>query len=116
MEALPEHNQESATACGGGILSVVATDHLVFGTTSNLGAYGVLGALAMLRSDASLCHSAEVEEEMHYVGIGLGLVDGGGGGPVAVCDGIPADCNAAVTLLISNITARFLDEPTTRPF
>lgn len=115
LERIPEHNQEDKTPCGGGILSVVATDVLVFGTSSNIGAYGVLGALAMLRGDPALCHDPDVEEQLHYVGAGLGLTDGGGG-VVPVCDGIPADCNAAVVRLIENIAVRFLDEPKARPF
>ncbi|MEO3386391.1 glutamate cyclase domain-containing protein [Mesorhizobium sp. CAU 1741] len=116
MAAIPGHNQEQRTPCGGGIFSTVATDILVFGTSSNIGAYGVLAALAMVRGDTSLCHDPDIEEQLHYVGVGLGLTDGGGGGVVPVCDGIPADCNAAIVRLIENIAIRYLDEPKVRPF
>lgn len=116
LQRLPDHNQEISTPCGGGILSVVETDVLVFGTSSNIGAYGVLGALALLRKDVSLCHDPDVEEQLHYVGVGLGLTDGGGGGIIPVCDGIPADCNAAIVRLVRNIVAKYLAEPKSRPF
>lgn len=116
LAAIPEHNKASTTACGGGVLSVVETDILVFATSSNIGAYAVAAALAMLRRDASLCHKAQLENDLHYIGVGLGLVDGGGNGRVALCDGIPADCNAAIVRLVENIVDRYLDAPRTRPF
>jgi hypothetical protein len=116
LAAIPDHNKAEVTACGGGVLSVVATDILVFATSSNIGAYAVCGALAMLRRDASLCHDADTEDKLHYVGLGLGLVDGGGNGRTPLCDGIPADCNAAIVCLIENIVLRYLDPPRTRPF
>jgi hypothetical protein len=113
---LPEHNQAEATPCGGGIFSALATDILMVGSTSNLATYGVLAALAMRRNDLSLCHDPDVEEQMHYVGVGLGLTDGGGGGVIADCDGIPAKANAAMVTLLNNIAARELDTPRIRPF
>jgi hypothetical protein len=116
LARLPEHNQAHATPCGGGIFSALSTDILVVGSTSNLASYGVLAALAMRRNDLSLCHDPAVEEQMHYVGVGLGLTDGGGGGVIADCDGIPAKANAAFVTLLNNIAARYLDTPRTRPF
>jgi hypothetical protein len=112
----PEHNQEDKTPCGGGIFSAVATDVLVVATTSNIGAYGVVAALALKRGDVSLCHPAEVEEGLHYVGVGLGLADGGGGGIVARCDGIPAKANAAMATLLEAVVARYLEPPRARGF
>jgi hypothetical protein len=113
---MPEHNQAAATPCGGGIYSALATDILVVGSTSNLASYGVLAALAMKRNDMSLCHDPEVEEAMHHVGVGLGLADGGGGGIIADCDGIPARANAAMVTLLNNIAGRYLDAPRQRGF
>ncbi|MGG5819481.1 glutamate cyclase domain-containing protein [Falsiroseomonas sp. HW251] len=113
---MPEHNQEAATPCGGGIYSALPTDILVIGSTSNLGSYGVMAALAMRRGDLSLCRDPEVEVALHHVGVGLGLTDGGGGGVIAECDGIPAVANAAVVTLLNNIAARELDPPRARGF
>lgn len=112
----PKHNQPDKTPCGGGIFSAVSTDILVVATTSNIGAYGVAAALAMRRGDISLCHDADVEEQLHYVGVGLGLADGGGGGIIAACDGIPAKANAAMVELIKAVVQRFLDTPRARAF
>jgi D-glutamate cyclase len=100
----------------GGIFSVVPTDVLVIGSTSNLGAYGVVAALALLRNDVTLCHSPEEEIALHHVGVGLGLSDGGGGGAIPWCDGIPAEASAAMVLLMRNIVERTLEDPLARPF
>lgn len=108
VQRLPHINQADKTPCGGGVFSTVPTTKLVVGSTSNLGAYGVCAALALLRNDISLCHSPDQEFALHHVGVGLGLTDGGGGGVIAACDGIPADANAAVVLLMRSIVERAL--------
>ena len=113
---LPEFSQKDKTPCGGGIFSAIATDHLVVASTSNLGAYGVVAALAMLKGDPALCHTADEEIALHHVGVGLGLVDGGGGGLIPWCDGIPAAANAAVVTLLANIVDRTLESPRIRTF
>ena len=100
----------------GGIFSAVPTDVLVVASSSNLGAYGVAAALALLRNDATLCHTPWEEVALHHVGVGLGLVDGGGGGAIPWCDGIPAEASAAIVLLMRNIVERTLDDPSARPF
>ena len=89
---------------------------LVTGTTSNIGAYGVIGALALLREDPTLCHTPDEEIALHHVGVGLGLVDGGGGERIPWCDGIPADASAAIVRLVLNIVERTLDPPRERKF
>ena len=89
---------------------------MVVASTSNLGAYGVAAALAMLKNNPSLCHSADEEIALHHVGVGLGLVDGGGGGLIPWCDGIPAESNAAVVTLLQNIVLRTLEAPRIRTF
>lgn len=116
LRRAPEHNQPDRTPCGGGIYSAIGTDILVTATTSNIGAYGVAAALGMLRGDLSLCHDDAAEEALHYVGVGLGLADGGGGGIIAACDGIPAAGNAAMVTLLQVIVRRFLDTPRARAF
>ena len=114
MARLPELSQEDKVE--GGIFSVVATDVLVVAGTSNLGAYGVAAALALLREDPTLCHDPAEEIALHQVGVGLGLVDGGGGGAIPWCDGIPAEASAAVVLLMRNIVERTLEAPRIRRF
>jgi len=113
---LPDHTMASTTPCGGGVFSVVPTDVLAVGTSSNIGAYGVVAALALMKRDASLCHTPEEEVALHHVGVGLGLVDGGGGDRIPWCDGIPADANAALVRLMQNIVERTLEPPRVRKF
>ena len=115
-QQLPQINQADRTPCGGGVFSVVPTTRLVVGSTSNLGAYGVCAALALLRNDLTLCHDPDEEEALHHVGVGLGLSDGGGGGIIAACDGIPSSASAALVLLMRTIVERALQPPRTRAF
>lgn len=100
---MPELHNASKTPCGGGVMSVIPTDVLVIGSTSNLGAYGVCAALAILNDDLSLCHSPQEETALHYVGVGLGMSDGGTGAVIPDCDGIPAETNAAVVRILHTI-------------
>ena len=113
---LPHINQTDKTPCGGGVFSTVPTTRLVVGSTSNLAAYGVCAALALLRGDPGLCHTPEEEVALHHLGVGLGLADGGGGGIIAATDGIPVEANAAVVLLIQAIVQRALLPATPRAF
>ncbi len=115
-EKLPQINQADKTPCHGGVFSTVPTTVTVVGSTSNLGSYGVSAALAFLRRDLALCHTPEEEEALHYVGVGLGLADGGGGGIIAACDGIPAVANAAMVLLLRTIIERALQPARARNF
>ncbi len=115
-ENWPQHAAADRTPCGGGIFSVVETDVLVVASTSNIGAYGVVGALAMLRRDPSICHTPEEEVALHYIGVGLGLADGATGRVIPWCDGIPAESNAAVVRLIRNVVEQTLLEEQERNF
>jgi hypothetical protein len=113
---LADHTMAAKTPCGGGVFSVVPTDVLAVGTSSNIGAYGVVAALALLKRDAGLCHTADEEIALHYIGVGLGLVDGGGGERIPWCDGIPADASAALVRLMQNIVQRTLEPSRQRKF
>ncbi len=109
------HNAET-TPCGGGVFSVVPTGTLVIGSTSNLGAYGVCAALAIVKQDLTLCHTFEDEVALHYVGVGLGMSDGGSGAIVAGCDGIPARTNASIVEVMRTIVELELAKPRERNF
>lgn len=113
---MPELHNAQTTPCGGGVFSVVPTGTLVIGSTSNLGAYGVCAALAIVKGDMSLCHTPQDEEALHYVGVGLGMSDGGSGAIVAGCDGIPAKTNAAVVEIMRTIAELELAAPRKRNF
>ncbi len=113
---MPEYNYKERTPCGGGVYSTVPTDVLVVATSSNIGCYGVVAALALLRGDLSLCHTPEEERELEYIGIGLGLTDGGSGRQVAAVDGVPVDDNAAIVHLMRSSVERVLQDVPERPF
>lgn len=113
---MPDYANKDKTACGGGILSVVKTDVLVVASTSNLGAYGVVAALALLRGDAALCHDPKEEAALHQIGVGLGLVDGATGARIADCDGIAAETNAAMVHLVKDIVTQTLLPERSRSF
>ncbi|MEM9683314.1 MAG: glutamate cyclase domain-containing protein, partial [Pseudomonadota bacterium] len=108
VETMPDLNKADLTPCGGGIVSAVATDVLVVATSSNLGAYGVCAALAVRRGDKTLCHTPDEEVALEYIGVGLGLTDGGTGERIAAVDGIPLHDNVAVVTLMQALVERAL--------
>ena len=113
---MPELNMKDVTVCGGGVFSVVPTDVLVVATSSNIGCYGVVAALALARGDLELCHTAEEELALIEFGAGLGLVDGGSGRAALAVDGVPAADHAAVVQLMQAIVRRALADPEDRGF
>lgn len=116
IRELPDLNLADRTPCGGGIVCATDCDVLVVSNSSNLGCYGVVAGLALLREDASLCHDPDIELALHHVGVGLGLIDGGAGDAVAACDGIPAASSAALVHLVRNTVEQALDTPREREF
>ena len=50
---------KNKTTCGGGIFSIIKCSVLVTGSNSNLGSYGIISGLALLRKNKSLCHISE---------------------------------------------------------
>jgi hypothetical protein len=115
-EVSPQFNFKDVTPCGGGVYSVVETDVLLVANSSNMGANAVTAALALLRRDLSLCHTAEAEFALAHVGVGLGLIDGGSGLLRPWCDGIPPRANAAVVEVLHTIVSQALAPQDTRKF
>ena len=113
---MPEFNLKEKTACGGGIFTVIPTDVLMVGTSSNIGCYGVVAALALRRSEPELCHTPEEERAIVACGVELGLTDGGSGKVIAAVDGVPVDDNAAVVHLMRAVVRRALARPGDRGF
>ncbi len=115
-EMWPQFSMADTTPCGGGIYSVVQTDALVTAATSNIGAYGVVAGLALLRGDPTLCHTAEEELALHNIGLGLGLADGSTGKVIPWCDGVPAESSAAIVQIMADIVEQTAMPPMERGF
>ena len=115
-ERMPEFNLKEKTECGGGIFTVMPADVLVVGTSSNIGCYGLVAALALRRGDLELCHTPEEERAITAFGVELGLTDGGSGQVIAAVDGVPVEDNAAVVHLMRAIVRRVLARPGDRGF
>jgi len=112
----PQYSYQHVTPCGGGVYSTVETDVLLVANSSNLGAHAVTAGLALLYGDLSLCHTAECEQALAHVGVGLGLIDGGNGQLRPWCDGIPPAANAAVVEIMRTIVAQSLGPGDRRAF
>ena len=109
-------NFSEQTPCGGGVFSVVPTDVLVVATTSNLGCAGVVAALALLRGQPELCHTASNERQYIDKGVEFGLTDGGTGRVTNAVDGVVAEDHAALVGLMASIVKRALAKPEERGF
>ena len=111
-----QHAMADTTPCAGGIFSVVETDVLVVASTSNLGAYGVVAALALLREEPALCHCPQDELSLHDIGIELGLTDGSTGRVLPWCDGVPSECSAAIVQIMQGIVEQSMQLAAPRGF
>ena len=107
---------KNKTTCGGGIFSIIKCSVLVTGSNSNLGTYGIIAGLALLRNDKSLCHTAEEEYELHKIGLELGLRDGSTGDIIQWCDGVPVKSGAAIVQIIYDIVEHNLMKVNERKF
>ncbi len=115
-ERIPEFNLKETTECGEGIFTVIPADVLLVGTSSNIGCYGIVAALALKYGKSNLCHTAEAERAIVAEGVELGLTDGGSGQVIEAIDGIPVTDNAAVVQLMKAIVLRALAGPRHRGF
>ncbi len=61
--------------CHGGLLSAVAADHILTGTTSDWAVYGLIAAIAYLCGDLEIMHTPELEKKACETGCENGLVD-----------------------------------------
>lgn len=113
---LAAQNFADRTPCGGGVFSIVSTDALVIGTSSNLACAGVVAGLALRRQAPELCHTADAERTLIDKGVELGLTDGGTGRVVAAVDGVAGEDHAAAVGLMQAIVRRALATPTERGF
>lgn len=61
--------------CQGGILAASKADHIITATVSDWGCYGMMAALAYLKKDVNIFHSARMEKDIMEAASRSGLVD-----------------------------------------
>lgn len=94
--------------CGDGVATVVATDVLVTGATSNWGSYSIEAALAAKLGREELMHDDDMEESMLEGCVAAGGRDGPTGTPTLAVDGSALDVQQnlvrTLTYLVRNFT------------
>jgi hypothetical protein len=94
----------------------VATDVLVPANCSNWGAYGIAAALAMLRNDASLLHSAEDEARIISACVDANAADGSTGRHILEVDGMPMAVQCGLIAMLHGIVRNAMIRGYKRPF
>lgn len=90
-----------------GIITGLATDFVLPAATSNLGAYGIVSALAIIIGNLELLHEPEDELDLIQICVDMQCIDGGFGEAINYVDGIPAKAVAAQVELLKNIAKAF---------
>ena len=94
--------------CGGGIAAADPADVTIFSTTSNWGAYGVAAALAIMKGDATVFHSGEIERALLHAAREHGIVDGALDVPSLSVDTIPEDVDAGIVEMMGLLVRKAL--------
>lgn len=83
-----------------------ATDILIPAGVSNWGCYGIAAALAVLKNNASLAHTAACEQRLIEASPVAGLIDGTTGLVDATVDGMGAEVHAGIVTLLEDVVRR----------
>jgi hypothetical protein len=94
----------------------VATDVLVPANCSNWGAYAIAAALAIIRNDPSLLHTAEDEARIITACVDHHAVDGSTGRHILEVDGMPLSVQCALVDMLQAIVRNALIRGYKRPF
>ncbi len=94
--------------CGGGIAAADPADVTIFSTTSNWGAYSVAAALAILKGDATVFHSGDIERALLRAAREHGIVDGALDVPSLSVDTIPEGADAGIVEMMGLIARKAL--------
>ena len=92
-----------------GIITYYETRYLLPASVSNIGAYGLAAALALLTGRLDVLHTPEREIELIRIGTREGLVDGGYGKVHDYIDGLPAATIAAVVEILRAMPTLYHD-------
>jgi len=94
--------------CGGGLCARTAADTIITATVSDWAAYGLCAAIAWLRGDVKIMHTAELEKEAIYAASRAGMVDMYGALLPAI-DGVNWDMNAAIVSIMRGFVESSLE-------
>lgn len=90
-------------SCGGGIAANTGADILVTANVSNWGAYAIAGLLSRMTNREEGLHSNENEENMFFLSMVEGAIDGDKGTIEKSCDNMGINIHQAVLTLIHQI-------------
>ncbi len=99
-----------------GIVTVSKTDYLLPCCVSNIGAYGILSALALYTGKLDILHSEENEEKLVACGSEIGVVDGSYGYRHASVDGVPLDALCGYISILRAIPKQYYEDIYDRGF
>jgi len=85
--------------CGGGLCARTAADTIITATVSDWAAYALCAAIAWLRGDVEIMHTAETEKEAIYAASRAGMVDMYGA-LIPAIDGVNWDMNCALVTIM----------------
>ncbi len=101
--AVAEHIKHGDILC-----AQMATDVLIPAGVSNWGCYAIAAALAILKEDPSLAHTAQLERRLIDFSPNAGLVDGMTGMLDATVDGMHPDVHVSIVELLAQAVRRAL--------
>ena len=93
--------------CGGGIAVKTKADTLITATVSDWGCYAMIAALAFLKEDPEILHTADLEEKALIIGTQNGLIDMGGEHIPAI-DGFGLSINLPILSLMGELVKNAL--------
>lgn len=100
-EAVARHVPHGQVLC-----AASATDVVLPAGVSNWGCYAILAALALIKRDATLAHSPELERRLLLASPMVGLIDGSSGKLEPTADGMPADVHIGIVALLAEAVRR----------
>ena len=102
-EAVVRHVPHGAILC-----AASATDIVLPAGVSNWGCYAILAALALVKGDASLAHTPDLERRLIEASPLLGLIDGSSGKLEPTVDGMPVEVHRGIVALLAETVRRGL--------
>lgn len=94
--------------CGEGLAARTKADNLITATVSDWGCYAMIAAMAYLKQDVEIMHTAELEQEALTCASDSGMIDMYGGAIPAI-DGFGLEINLPMVSLMGELVKSALD-------